>query len=184
MALTTAQQIVDDITEGDLGPDTKLASEREMLERFAVGDAQAHAPIHHPRLHRLPRGVRQAAPVARPGALTPRRPLPAVTVTPSTLQTCSGASPLSARRCASNALTITLYVTPGPRQPDAQTRVEERTDSGWERHYARGVAVALGWVTDARAMSPVVDGSAEPIPAADRARCRAERQRIGSSAGG
>lgn len=37
VALTIAQQIVDDITEGDLGPGTKLASEREMLERFAAG---------------------------------------------------------------------------------------------------------------------------------------------------
>ncbi|MBN9110204.1 MAG: FadR family transcriptional regulator [Pseudonocardia sp.] len=37
VALTIAQQIVDDITEGDLGPGTKLASERDMLERFSAG---------------------------------------------------------------------------------------------------------------------------------------------------
>lgn len=62
---------------------------------------------------------------------------------------------------------------------------DKRTESGWERHYARGVAVALGWVTgelhDPLAMAPVIDGAAEPIPAADRARHRAELQRIGSS---
>jgi DNA-binding FadR family transcriptional regulator len=36
-ALQLAQQIVDDITDGDLAPGSKLASEREMLERFRAG---------------------------------------------------------------------------------------------------------------------------------------------------
>lgn len=36
-ALTIAQRIVDDITEGALEPGTKLASEREMLTRFGAG---------------------------------------------------------------------------------------------------------------------------------------------------
>jgi GntR family transcriptional repressor for pyruvate dehydrogenase complex len=36
-ALSIAQRIVDDITEGDLPPGTKLASERDMLERFSAG---------------------------------------------------------------------------------------------------------------------------------------------------
>lgn len=64
---------------------------------------------------------------------------------------------------------------------------DKRTDSGWERHYARGVAVALGWITgelpDPQAMAPAVDGSADPIPTADRARHLAVLQRISSPPG-
>jgi GntR family transcriptional regulator, transcriptional repressor for pyruvate dehydrogenase complex len=37
VALTIAQQIVDDITDDELGPGTKLASERDMLVRFSAG---------------------------------------------------------------------------------------------------------------------------------------------------
>lgn len=66
----------------------------------------------------------------------------------------------------------------------SQEEWAKRTDSGWERHYARGVAVALGWVTgelpDPQAMTPLLDGAAEPIPAADRARYRYELQRVGN----
>ncbi|MEV4604388.1 FCD domain-containing protein [Amycolatopsis sp. NPDC049253] len=35
--MAIAQQIVDDITEGELAPGTKLASERDMLTRFGAG---------------------------------------------------------------------------------------------------------------------------------------------------
>ncbi|ODU06695.1 MAG: hypothetical protein ABS81_04240 [Pseudonocardia sp. SCN 72-86] len=66
----------------------------------------------------------------------------------------------------------------------SQPEWAKRTDSGWERHYARGVAVALGWVTgelpEPQAMVPLLDGAAEPIPASDRARYRSELQRVGS----
>ncbi|MEV6900307.1 FCD domain-containing protein [Amycolatopsis sp. NPDC051372] len=37
MSLTIAQRIVDDITEDDLEPGTKLASERDMMARFETG---------------------------------------------------------------------------------------------------------------------------------------------------
>jgi GntR family transcriptional regulator, transcriptional repressor for pyruvate dehydrogenase complex len=36
-ALSIAQRIVDDITDGDLAPGTKLAGERDMLARFGAG---------------------------------------------------------------------------------------------------------------------------------------------------
>jgi hypothetical protein len=183
VALTITQQIVDDITEGDLGPDTKLASERDAgaLRGGRCASTCADSPPASPPTSPGHTTSRSGGATWRPDASSAAPRGDGDTVHPPDMFGCVAALSAPLR---SNALTITLYVTPGPRQPDAQTRVEERTDSGWERHYARGVAVALAWVTDAPATSSVVDGSAEPIPAADRARCRAERQRIGSSAGG
>jgi hypothetical protein len=52
-----------------------------------------------------------------------------------------------------------------------------RVSSGYNRHYAHGVTVALGWLVgespDPRLMAPMLDGNGEPIPAADREECRA-----------
>lgn len=77
------------------------------------------------------------------------------------------------------------WATRGIARADRMSRQEwvERTGSTWERHYARGVAVALGWVTGEltdppRAMCPSLNGGADPISSLDRERYRTQLHRV------
>ncbi len=61
----------------------------------------------------------------------------------------------------------------------------ERVHSGYERHYAHGVTVALGWVLgevhDPALMAPIRNGDGELIPEADREEYRTVLQKLSTS---